>query len=179
MISSRLLDCMVYDDTAPWYSPVAHHIPGIATWLEEILACLVLPSINWSLLQYTGASHEQGNRIWHHCLWQSQVQYRSPFYHGGYLREVSKDALNFSPKFCERQSRTDLFWRINGTADLAQVHFHARNPKWQQGKMFYTCRVKTQRLQHGFEPTSDVNRPTATFLYLLLLSIMNFICWSV
>lgn len=174
------LDCVVYDDTAPWHCPVMSHFPGIALWLEDILAHLVLPSVNSRLFWHTGASHEQGNRIWHHCLSQSQVQYRSQFYLGGYLQEVSKDAFNFSTKFCEKQSQAELSWRINGTPDLAQMQFCARNPKWQWGKLFFTCGVKTQRLQCGFEPNSDVNiRPTATFLYLLLLGIINFICWRV
>lgn len=39
----------------------------------------------------------------------------------------------------------------------AQVHFCAKNPKRQWGKMFYTCRVKTLRLHLGFDPISDVN----------------------
>lgn len=79
---------------------------------------LGLPSVISSQFQYTGASRGQGNRKWHCCLWQSPVQYRSPFYHGGYLWEVSKDALNFPPKFCERPSETEPSWRLDGTPDL-------------------------------------------------------------
>lgn len=47
-----------------------------------------------------------------------KVQYRSPFYHSGYLWEVSKDAFNFPPKFCKTPSETEPSWRTDGTPDL-------------------------------------------------------------
>lgn len=42
----------------------------------------------------------------------------APFYHGGYLGEVSKDALNFPPEFYEDSSETEPSQRLDGTPDL-------------------------------------------------------------
>lgn len=139
---------------SPLVLPCRASHPRLCHVAGDTLARLVLPPLNSPLFQHTGAPHEQANRIWHCCLWQSQAQYGSPFYHGGYLWEVSKDALNFSPTFCENQSG-ELSWRINGTPHLAGVCFCGRKSKGQQGKMFFTHRVKSQRLQCGFELTSD------------------------
>lgn len=120
-----------------------------AKWQEEILAPLFLPSVNSSLFQHTSASHKQGKRISHHCLWQRRVQYRSPFYHGGYLKEFAKGALNFTPKFvkeCQVRFPEELM-ALHSSQESASVL------KSQWRKMIFTQHEDTDYSR--FKPTSQ------------------------